>query len=29
MDNYDNLVNLDYDPYKVSFPAAYQHLSDQ
>lgn len=25
--NYDGLINLDYDPYNVSFPPAYNHLS--
>ena len=29
MSNYENLVNCDYDPYKISFPAAYQHLSSE
>jgi len=29
MSSYDSLVNLDYDPYKVSFPSAYQHIPDE
>ena len=29
MKNYENLVNVDYDPYKISFPAAYQHLEQE
>jgi hypothetical protein len=26
--NYDSLVNLEYDPYKISFPPAYQQLTE-
>ena len=29
MVNYDSLVNVDYDPYKISFPAAYQNIPDE
>ena len=29
MNNYEQLVNTDYDPYKISFPAAYQHLETE
>lgn len=27
--NYDSLINLEYDPYKISFPAAYAGLSEE
>jgi hypothetical protein len=27
--NYDALINVDYDPYKVSFPPAYTQLTQQ
>lgn len=27
--NYDALINTEYDPYKVSFPAAYGQLNDE
>ena len=29
MANYDSLVNVDYDPYKISFPPAYQHIPEE
>lgn len=27
--NYDSLVNTEYDPYNISFPAAYQRLNQE